>query len=190
MATFSDVRQAMVGLAKPDGLPEVWLSPYRLLGGSAFAIATAERVLNGPDPDPVDIPNEWWQSLQDAATNTGTNPVWFDTWHASFMLTNAIFRVAAAAEKTCYLVGDLQEPSRKQLWKAVRDQDSTLCLRVPAARRALGQMPKSRPQREAWLTQSRAGLEQSQRLRYPYEVSLESNRPTTNCGRATACHPS
>lgn len=28
---------------------------------------------------------------------------WFPLWHASYMLTDAIYRVAAAAEKICFL---------------------------------------------------------------------------------------
>jgi len=28
---------------------------------------------------------------------------WFPLWHASYMFTNAIYRVAAAAERICFL---------------------------------------------------------------------------------------
>lgn len=172
MPNFQDVALTAQSMEKPTGLPEPWTSPYRLLGGAAFSIGLAHQFLSGPNPGSVAIPDDWWSTLEHHATQNQltlgkATPPWLRIWGASYMLTNAIFRIAAAVEKTCYLVGQLPENTRKQLWKAIHDNQSLLSKRLPTARKALRQMPGPHAARNQYLQRSRQGFQQTRKLRYP-----------------------
>lgn len=117
--------------------PDPWVSPYRLLWGAAYSIGTAECSIMGGDLG--DIPLDLSPHLKAAVDYSDELP-WFRKWEASYLLTNAIFRVAAAAEKICYLVDPGLKGYRRALWKAAADRDSVLSERLPKAHDLLGPM--------------------------------------------------
>ena len=82
------------------------------------------------------------------------------------MLTNAIYRVAAAAEKICYLTGPELREDRRVLSKAALTPDSELSRRLPKAYELLGQMP-SRKDRRAHLLAQRTTFPDSQSIALP-----------------------
>jgi hypothetical protein len=149
----------------PERLPREWVSPYRLLFGAIYSIGTAEKSIAGDPPALDDIPLDLSASL-DAAVHHQEDLPWFRVWHASYMLTSAIFRVAAAAEKTCSLaVPELER--REDLWREARQADSRLSMKLPRARVLLGQMPKRRETRSRFLQAQRGAFPVSQTVALP-----------------------
>jgi hypothetical protein len=167
--SFIEASTYIRNLQLPIGLSKDWESPYRLLAGAAYSIGLAEGIADSGDPLPS-VDADWWATLEASANNKIIDklcPEWMANWFASFTLTNAIFRVAAATEKLCYLVGDLGQRDRKFLWKAVRQKKSHLSVRVPAAHQALGQMPDSRKKRADKLKRIRGAFAKYNQLTLP-----------------------
>jgi hypothetical protein len=100
-----------------------------------------------------DIPLDLSPYLKAAVDHNDQLP-WFQKWEASYLLTNAIFRVAAAAEKTCYLVDPALEDDRGNLWPAAAAKKFALAERLPKTHELLGKMPK-REARPAYLQAQR-----------------------------------
>ena len=99
--SFAKLLERLGSAPKADGLREEWVSPYRLLWGAAYSIGIAERSMmhiGGPEMViPPDLASHLKTAVEDERTVS-----WFPLWHASHILTNAIYRVAAAAEKICF----------------------------------------------------------------------------------------
>jgi len=83
---------------------------------------------------------------------------WLHFWKASYMLTNAIYRIAAAAEKTCYLAAPDLDGRRQQLWESVRAPTSALSSKLPRAHELLGQMPSQTRSTSQRAASSTAGV--------------------------------
>jgi len=158
--TFVDVA-ARFGKARPPepAWPDPWVSPYRLLWGAAFSIGTAEPLLmSGASGD---IPLDLSPALTVAVEHPGELP-WFHKWEASYLLTNAIFRVAAAAEKICGLATDRPDDIRVWLAPEARRADSRLSTTLPLAHALLKGIPNKdsrgaylRGQREEFFTKGK-----------------------------------
>lgn len=147
----------------PERLPREWVSPYRLLFGATYSIGTAEKSIKGDPPLQLDdIPLDLSSSL-DAVIHHPESLPWFRVWHASYMLTSAIFRIAAAAEKVCLLAVPTVK-SRDDLWREARTADSRLSMKLPRAHELLGKMPKR------WVARSR--FLQVQREEFPVSLTV------------------
>jgi len=152
--TFASLSARFSQIRVPDQLPGEWLSPYRLLFGAAYSVGVAERSLASKTGDATDVPLDLSSALDGALRDDDRTVPWLRFWSASYMLTNAIYRVAAAAEKICYLsVSELRE-DRRQLWNAVGEPTSALSAKVPKAHEVLGKMP-TRNKRAAYLQAQR-----------------------------------
>jgi hypothetical protein len=96
-----------------------WESPYRLLAGAAYSIGSAHFLYNKPGINPTFPLSHDWRDILLAnarnATLSAEAPPWWPVWTASYMLTNAIFRIAAATEKILGLVARCQGSGRKVL---------------------------------------------------------------------------
>src|SRR5262245_39097043 len=122
---FDRLSERFGSARKVDRLPEEWVSPYRLLWGAAYSIGIAEKSMVNMAGHGVLVPPDLAPHLKTAIEDERTVS-WFPLWHASYMLTNAIYRVAAAAEKICYLAAQQPQEERRWLWDAVRNQGSPL----------------------------------------------------------------
>jgi hypothetical protein len=136
--TFADVAARFEKTQPPDQLPETWLSPYRLLWGAAYAIGTAERSRGGWGEVPLDLSPFLRGAVE--RPEDSTMP-WLPFWRDSFMLTNAIYRIAASAEKVCGLVTGRTEEIRAWLWDEARTTTSCLSKALPLAHGLLKDMP-------------------------------------------------
>jgi len=143
----------------PNGLSDDWLSPYRLLWGAAYSIGRAKRSTTGmSDGAGADIPQDLSSSLKEIVKATDEHPFpWFHFWNTSYMLTNAIYRIAAASEKSCCLAAQHPEGDRQWLWEAVKEADSALSKKIPKAHELLGEMP-TRKNRATFLQAQREGF--------------------------------
>jgi hypothetical protein len=146
----------------PDGSP--WTSPYRLLAGAAYSIGCF-TALPGHDEAGFD-----WLDLRraiEAQSWWRINNTWGDRWQSSYLLTNAIFRVAASVEKMCYLTHN-HGAIRGEIRRALRERHP-LSERAPSLRSFLGPWPThTRPQaRDAFLRNARQGDRPGRRIPHP-----------------------
>src|SRR4030095_14591665 len=112
-----------------------WTSPYRLLFGAGYSIGAAEAMMLVDQSG--DIPYDLSSHLA-AAVIHNEELRWFGRWKASYLLTNAIFRVAAAAEKICYLAEPGLAEHRGSLWEAVNSPTTAVSQKLPKAYQLLG----------------------------------------------------
>lgn len=157
--TFHDIDRRFRRARKPRNLHLNWQSPYRLLGGAAFSIgrAYAVRPSAGSNP-PSEVSSEWWEILSTASRDERSVPsgnAWWRTWYTSFMLTNSIFRIASATEKTLCLSQGVTDSGRDLLVTA-RRPNSALSLSFPRAHQLLRAIPsRNNERRDEFLLQAR-----------------------------------
>ena len=154
--TFASVSHRFGQIRVPDEhLPGEWVSPYRLLFGAAYSIGAAERSLASRTGEATEVPVDLSSSLNGAIQDEGRTIAWLHFWRASYMLTNAIYRVAAAAEKICYPADPGLRGDRRRLWDAAVSATSALSEKLPKVYDLLGKMPRGRPARAAYLRAQR-----------------------------------
>jgi len=139
MTTFQDIADRFQQYTAPpdpppDGSP--WTSPYRLLAGAAYSIGsfTALPEIDEAGFDWADIrkaieSRSWWR----------INDTWGTRWQSSYLLTNAIFRVAAAFEKMC-VVTMATQGIRTEIRRAVAGTH-TLSAKAPSIQKFLAPWP-------------------------------------------------
>jgi hypothetical protein len=183
--SFASLSHRFTQVPVPDDqLPGEWLSPYRLLWGAAYSIGIAERSLAGSAAELVHIPVDLSSSLNSAVHHSDDLP-WFGIWHASYMLTSAIFRVAA--EKICHLAAPELDDDRQKLWTDAANADSRLSKKVPRAHELLGKqmrMPK-RKDRPGYLQAQREEFASSQKVALPLMCAFMQ----TDRDKHVACSP-
>ena len=88
-----DVEAVRFQMARvPDRLPAEWISPYRLLFGTAYSVGAAESVLTIGSRDIVSLPSDLSSSLKAAVSGAEEYVIpWLHFWKASNMLTSAIY---------------------------------------------------------------------------------------------------
>ncbi len=143
--TFASLSDHFTRVRVPEPqLPDEWVSPYRLLFGAAYSVGVAERSLATRTGEASEVPHDLSSSLTGAVRDEERTVPWLHFWKASFMLTNAIYRVAAAAEKICYLADPGLQEDRRRLWEAAATRTSALSVKLPKAHDLLGKMPSRR----------------------------------------------
>jgi hypothetical protein len=162
---FSEILERVGRMRGPDGLPEEWLSPYRLLWGAAYSIGKAEQ--SAALATDVPVPPDLSTSLAPAVQRGGDELPWFHRWKASYLLTNAIFRNAAAAEKICFLTAGQTEWRREDLWTAMKKPGSDLSKKLPQAYHLLRHMPARLTNRARYLKRQREVFQMKGRLPRP-----------------------
>lgn len=113
--TFTTLADRFKQVQEPNGLERRWESPYRLLGGAFYSLGCGLRLAGSPSTKfEVSLPQDWRETLEKMAGDQSTEVLaeWWDVWSASYMLTNAIFRIAAATEKATGLIGDSPDDGR------------------------------------------------------------------------------
>lgn len=141
-AEFTHLCDRFRRVSTPDRLPDEWVSPYRLLWGAAYSVGIAENALENESGADFALPLDLSSSLKLAVEGNDADSIsWLPRWRASYMLTNAVFRVAAATEKICYLADPDLQWDRGKLWDALRNPNSSLSTKVPIAPKLLGHMP-------------------------------------------------
>lgn len=166
--TFASVSDRFQRASVPDPqLPNEWVSPYRLLFGAAYSVGIAEKSLARRTGEAIEVPLDLSSALKAAVQDDGERTVpWFHFWKASYMLTNAIYRVAAAAEKICYLASPGLQGERRRLWPAAATRTSALSKKLPKAHELLGKMPSGK-ERVAYLRAQREAFPGSMTVALP-----------------------
>jgi hypothetical protein len=116
MTDFSKVADRFENV-KPPPSGSDWENPYRLLAGAAFSIGIHEALGLGVDK------SFHWKKLRQSIESGKWWTIdahWGATWFSSHVLTNALFRIAAAAEKVCYIVDTTPKKERKNIRTAIR----------------------------------------------------------------------
>jgi hypothetical protein len=141
MTTFQEIADRFQEFAAPpDPTPDgsQWTSPYRLLAGAAYSIGSF-TALPGTDEAGFD-----WADIRksiEARTWWRINNTWGDRWQSSYLLTNAIFRVAASFEKMCVLTMATQG-IRTEIRRAVAGTH-TLSAKAPSIHKFLLPWPSN-----------------------------------------------
>ncbi len=127
--TLDDVKTAFRSLRRPSNEEEEWEGSYRLLGGALYSI---RRGLTSRDSArdilfPSPLPDTWVDLLFrhiEHGIRVGKGERWIHIWAASYMFTNAFYRIASATEKIAGLVagrsgdgreviGELKDPNKR-----------------------------------------------------------------------------
>jgi hypothetical protein len=152
--TFASLSGRFARVRVPDELAAEWQSPYRLLFGAAYSVGVAERSFAGRTGDAPEVPLNLSSALEGAVQDGERTAPWFPFWRASYMLTNAIYRVAAAAEKTCYLSSPGLQGKRWRIWEEAAIPTSPFSKKLSSAHDLLGKMPDGKD-RAAYLRAQR-----------------------------------
>lgn len=161
--SFETISARFETIRMEEGTPHTWESPYRLLGGAAYSIGCALAASNlvGHSSVPDQLPPSWWKLVRsqvESGSPITENERWIHIWSASYMLTNAMFRIAAATEKVLSLVSNRPNNGRSTFGD-LRNSGSTISQRVPTAHKYLNMLPSSEGNlREEFLRQARASF--------------------------------
>lgn len=122
-----------------------WESPYRLLAGAAYSIGCAYCLYQKPGINPTFPLSPDWRDVLLGRAKTASldegEPHWWPVWAASYMLTNAIFRVAAATEKILGLIGNDLSNGRDVMGKLKASSTVAAGVDLPKAHEYLRHYP-------------------------------------------------
>jgi len=149
MATLEEIRACYRGLRRPSsrGVDGTWESPYRLLGGALYSIHRGYKSKDAANDVifPDQLPENWLDVLLQHTThgsNLGENNDWIHIWAASYMFTNAVYRIASATEKIAGLAGG--KPGRgREVIGELKDPNKPTPLGLEKARTYLKDLPCS-----------------------------------------------
>jgi hypothetical protein len=134
------------------------------LAGAAYSIGSFES-LTGPDEAGFD-----WLDIRKAVESKSwwkINDTWGTRWQSSYLLTNAIFRVAASFEKMCVLTlpsGRIRDEIRLAV-----NQKHALSQKAPSIQKFLAPWPKnSAPKdRDTFLKDARRNDRPGRAVQFP-----------------------
>jgi len=169
--SLGDLKYKFIQARPPKTASDPWHSPYMLLGGALFSMGCANTDENRSlDTVMFDIDPGTWDEVYDQVRTFKIDPAstpWIPIWYASYMLTNALFRISAAAEKICYLCGADSKGGRPALWKVIAKADSVLNRNLPALSGYLGKMPGTWIERAEQLRKMREHYQNSGKVEAP-----------------------
>jgi len=168
---LGDLKERFIHARPKVNVPDGWQSPFMLLGGALFSMGCANTDPNmSIDNVMYDMEPGTWNDVFDQVRQFAIDPDsdrWIHLWYSSYMLTNGLFRIAAATEKICTLCSPEKKSGRQGMWVQIKDPGSALNRALPAARGFLGEMPKTWDERGQVLRDMRAQHDVTGKVDHP-----------------------
>lgn len=174
MSTLDDLKECFRALRGPSSrnVADEWESPYRLLGGALYSIRRGYTSLDSAHDValPSPLPDNWVDLLLQHTThgdNLGEENEWIHIWAASYMFTNAVYRIASATEKVAGLAAGRPGNGREVIGE-FKDPNKPIPPGLEKARELLRDLPPSdRFATPSTTVMARADLLERARTNYP-----------------------
>lgn len=173
MATLDEVKEHFRNINRPSvlGVSQLWESPYRLLGGALYSIRRGIKSKGSARdvPLPKPLPDNWIDILLRHTAHgitVGKDERWVHIWAASYMFTNAVYRIASATEKVVGLAAGKPGKGRDVIG-AFKDAKKGTPKGLEKARQFLTELPRSDKHATDKVLKERTKLLEGARANFP-----------------------
>lgn len=161
--TFADIAKLVDAVPTPK-YESKWSGVYLLHVGAAYSLGCAELVRNNKF-SPSDA-KERWRKIRDAIAKNSVLAI-EEYWASTYFLTNALFRIWSAIEKTSTLCHPSPPTKTSELLDEFNDAKSWLSRALPQAHAHLKNRPETSKKRSNFLSDQRQRFKKTGKVDFP-----------------------